>query len=181
MNPKFRQNIIKLLFISVLILNNSIISAQNENSINSKSSFWQNVKYGGGLGLTIGNGFTDIAVSPTLYYPLNETIIVGAGLNASYSKSRNEFTTWTYGPSLVTLVNPIENLQISAELEQLRVATKFQYVNGFQKDNFWNTSLFLGAGFRMNNATLGLRYNILHQNNNFIYTDPLMPFVRVIF
>lgn len=59
----------------------------------------------------------------------------------------------------------------------------YQYFenSNLSTDNFWNTALFLGAGYRTNNATIGIRYNVLHNDNNNIYTTAFMPFVRVYF
>ena len=54
------------------------------------------------------------------------------------------------------------------------------FYNGIS-DNFWNTGLFLGAGYRMENVTIGARYNVLFQEDKGVYGDALMPFVRVYF
>jgi hypothetical protein len=32
--------------------------------------------------------------------------------------------------------------------------------------NYWNTGLFVGAGYRSGNATIGARYNVLTDKNN---------------
>jgi len=181
MISKFTRNIIKSVIFLSLIFNSSFLKAQNDTIAKSKNIFWQKVKFGGGIGLGFGSGFTNIALSPTMYYNVNEKVSIGLGLNGSYIKSNNEYKSWIYGGSAIVLFNPIENIQISAELEQLRVNTNYQTMFGNVKDNFWNTALFLGAGYRLGGVTLGLRYNVLHDKNNFIYSDPLMPFVRVIF
>ena len=67
------------------------------------------------------------------------------------------------------------------ELEELRVNANYNTNIGNVEDNFWNTALFLGAGYRSQNFTIGLRYNVLHKDSNSIYTTALMPFVRVVF
>ena len=51
---------------------------------------------------------------------------------------------------------------------------------GGYSDNFWNTALYLGAGYRTRNVTIGFRYDVLHDNNS-LYNDPFMPFIRVYF
>ena len=86
-----------------------------------------------------------------------------------------------YGPSLIVLGNPIPQIQLSAELEQLRVNVDYDDDLGFPNDNFWNTALFLGAGYRTNNVTIGVRYNVLHDSDKNVYSDVFMPFVRVYF
>ena len=60
---------------------------------------------------------------------------------------------------------------------------KLQYRTGgiVIKLIFWNTALFLGAGYRNENITLGIRYNILHRDRDNIYAEAFMPFVRIYF
>jgi len=181
MNSKFKRNIIKLILFFGLIFNSVILNAQNDSIPKSKSVFWEHVRFGGGLGLSVAGGFTNVALSPMMYYNINEWVSVGTGLTGSYIKSSNDYNSWIYGGSIAGIFNPIENIQISTEFEQLRVNTKFQSLTGKTTDNFWNSALFLGAGYRAGSVTLGLRYNVLHDKNNFIYSDPLMPFVRVVF
>jgi hypothetical protein len=77
------------------------------------------------------------------------------------------------------LVNPIPELQLSVELEQLRVNVNYESEN--ISDKFWNTGLFLGAGYRQDNFTIGVRYNVLFNEDKNVYGDALMPFVRVYF
>ena len=83
--------------------------------------------------------------------------------------------------SLITLFNPIHEVQLSAELEQLRVNNTYTAFLPSIKDNFWNTALFLGAGYRSQNVTVGIRYNILYRESNNVYSQAWMPFVRVYF
>jgi len=84
-----------------------------------------------------------------------------------------------YGGSIIGLLNPLEQIQLSAELEQLRV--NVAYTNPDSSAHFWNTGLFLGAGLRNKNVTFGARYNVFHQENKTIYGEAFMPFVRVFF
>ncbi len=148
----------------------------------SSSEFWERVQFGGGLGLAIGNQFTNVSVAPAAIYNFNEYFALGVGLQGTYVKVRDEYKSYMYGGSLIGIVNPIEQIQLSAELEQLRVNAEL-LVPGYEgvEDNFWNTALFLGAGFRSNNFTVGLRYNVLHDDDQRIYYQPFMPFVRVFF
>lgn len=171
----------KSLFFLGLILVSSISFGQNDTIVKPKNDFWQKVRFGGGLGFNLGGNFTNISISPTLYHDLNDEISLGVGLNGSYIKSRQEYTSWIYGGSVLSLYNPIEYIQLSAELEQLRVNVTLDRSLGSRVDNFWNTALFLGAGYRSNNFTVGLRYNVLFDQSDRIYADAWMPFVRVIF
>ena len=145
-----------------------------------KSEFWKKVQFGGGLGLGFGNNSTNISVAPSAIYNFNEKVALGLGVQYSYIRQKDFYTSHLYGGSIIGLVNPIQEIQLSAELEELRVNTDFDN-SSFTTDNFWNTALFLGAGYRTNNATIGVRYNVLHKDNNNIYTTAFMPFVRIYF
>lgn len=145
-----------------------------------KNEFWSKVQFGGGLGLGFGNNSTNISVAPSAIYNFNEKVALGLGLQYSYIRQKDFYTSHLYGGSIIGLVNPIQEIQLSAELEELRVNTDFDN-SSFTTDDFWNTALFLGAGYRTNNATIGVRYNVLHKDNNNIYTTAFMPFVRIYF
>lgn len=145
-------------------------------------NFWDKVQFGGGLGLGFGSGYTDITVAPSAIYNFNNYVALGTGLQGSYVSSKNLFSSAIYGASIIGLFNPINEIQLSAEVEQVRVNSTIKQ-QGFPdiKDNFWNTGLFLGAGYRAGNVTVGARYNVLFKENNFVYSDAFMPFVRVFF
>jgi len=92
------------------------------------------------------------------------------------------FTSAILGGSIITLFNPIEALQLSAEFEELHVQRNFNenFVSNAD-DNYWYPALFLGAGYRTGNITVGIRYDVLYNKNKSIFADPWMPFFRVYF
>ena len=173
-----RKPILILIFI---VFSNGLFAQQQGNNTNLKSNFWQKVQFGGGVGLSIGNRFTDITLAPNAIYNFNKYVAIGVGLQGGYVSNKNNFTSIHYGASLITLINPIEEIQLSVELEQIRVNNEFKSFSGNFKDNFWNTGLFLGGGYRTGNVIVGMRYNILHNSNNNVYNEAFMPFVRVFF
>jgi hypothetical protein len=178
---KNRTSIVLAVFLtlSVLVCPQKMKS-QNLNTQKSNSNpFWEKVQFGGGLGLGFSNGNTNISLSPTAIYNFNDYLSLGAGVQYSYVRQRNSFTSNLYGGSIIGLINPVEQIQLSAELEQLRVNVDYGSFNG--SENFWNTGLFLGAGFRNGNVTIGGRYNILFNKNDSVYGEAFMPFVRVFF
>lgn len=118
-------------------------------------------------------------MAPSAIYNFNQYVSAGVGLQYSYLKQKNLFDSHTYGGSIIGLVNPIEEIQLSVELEQLRVNVNYENIN--LKENFWNTGLFLGAGYRTQNVTIGARYNVLFDKDRNVYGDAFMPFVRVYF
>ncbi|MES2863624.1 MAG: hypothetical protein V4666_05860 [Bacteroidota bacterium] len=161
--------------------------SQQDSIPKNKKLFWDKVQFGGGLGLVVGNGFTNISVSPAGYYNFNKTFAVGVGLTGSYvAQEQNPsnfnsigYKSTIFGGSLIGLVNPIEEVQLSAELEQLRVNRKFdEFLNDHE---FWNTALFLGVGYRAQNVTLGIKFNVLHRDNNHVYSQSWAPFIRLMF
>lgn len=158
-----------------------------------KSDFWRHVQFGGGVGVSTGSGYSDILLAPGAIYNFNRYVAAGVGLQGSYVRVRNAYESYIYGGSLVGLFAPIEQLQLSVELEQLRVNTRYSnnvYYNpdyndrAFTpslRDNFWNTALYVGAGYRVQNVTVGIRVNLLFDQNKSVYSEAFMPFVRAYF
>ncbi|MDX1462553.1 MAG: hypothetical protein R3359_05810 [Marinirhabdus sp.] len=105
---------------------------------------------------------------------------MGPSLIFSYQKD-DVFESTLYGGSWITLFNPIREIQLSAELEQLRVNQEIDFLAVRETDNFWNTALFLGAGYRAGPATIGVRYNVLFSNDDRVYASAWNPFVRLYF
>ena len=173
------KNLTKVLSFLFLILVNFNINAQQTLDQKPKSEFWKKVQIGGGLGVGIGTGTTNISIAPTAIYNFNQYVSAGLGVQYNNFKQKDLFSSNMYGGSVVGLFNPIKEAQLSVELEQLRVSVSSVGVSNSQK--FWNTGLFVGAGYRMENVTAGVRYNVLFNKDKNVYGDALMPFVRVYF
>ena len=148
---------------------------------NNPNEFWKQVQFGGGFGFNLGSGYTEIAVAPSAIYPLNRYISVGSGLIGSYTRLKNQYSSSIYGVSAISLFNPIEKIQLSLELEQIRVNTTSSFISNQVSIKYWNTGLYVGAGYRNGNVTLGARYNLLFDKNESTYSDALMPFIRFYF
>lgn len=171
---------LRSIFILINLLISSFLIAQEQSKVhNSQNEFWNNVQFGGGLGLGFSTGYTDISVAPSAIYNLNEYLSLGLGVQYAYAKQKNDYTSNLYGGSIIGLINPLDGFQLSAELEQLRVNVNYDLYNNSQ--NYWNTGLFLGAGYRTGNVTVGVRYDILNKDNKSVYSDAFIPFVRVYF
>ncbi|MDN3708158.1 hypothetical protein QW060_18755 [Myroides ceti] len=187
----------KQLLFSCLISTGFLLSGVTANSQNEdrnydfdnsyKNYFWRNVRFGGGLGLSFGDGFADVMVAPSAIYQFNNQFAVGTGLQFNYLKSKGYYESLSYGINVIGLYNPIPEIQLSAEVEQLRVNNTYDvyYTDIWRRDrmedNFWNTAIFLGAGYSMNGLTVGVRYNILYDKDNFVYNQAWMPFIRFYF
>lgn len=165
-----------LLLMCILVYSMTTIHSFSQN----RTTFWNNVQFGGGIGLGFGDGFFSGTFAPNALYRFNPIVASGIGLNASYSKQKNVFSSTVFGGSLITLVNPIPELQVSTEFEELYVNR--DYDEGFfsttGEDSYWYPALFLGLGYSTNNVTMGIRYDILYDPEKSIYNNAWMPFVR---
>jgi hypothetical protein len=155
----------------------SLSFGQNEEDT---KQFWEHVRFGGGIGLSFGNGFFSGTLAPSAIYQFNQDFGLGIGLNGTYNSLKNSYNSTILGASIISLYNPIPELQLSGELEQLNVSQKYED-SIFQDRNYWVPALFVGLGYRTNNVTFGMRYDFLYDRNKSIYADPWIPFVRVFF
>ena len=165
----------KISLIAVFSLSMQLVSAQENTRFRDK------LRFGGSLGAAFGSGYTDVVVAPGALYEINQYGGVGLGLQCSYVNQKNHYSTLMYGGSILGVLNPIPQVQLSAELEQLRVNLDVDETYGNYDRNFWNTALFFGIGYRADNVTVGLRYNVLFKEKELVYSDALMPFIRVYF
>ena len=149
-----------------------------ENTAQDTHKFWDKVSFGLGIGGSLGSGYSNIYIAPSAIYNLNKHLSVGPALQYSY-QSGNGFKSSIYGASILALVNPLEAMQLSAEIEQVLVNQKQNFNSTNITNSFWNTALFLGAGYRTANVTIGFRYNVLYQKQDAIYASPWTPFVRI--
>ncbi|WP_348062970.1 hypothetical protein [Flavobacterium sp.] len=172
----------KTVFLLVLLAFTNSIYAQQETLPKAKTDdFWEHVQFGGGLGASFGNDYTDITIAPSAIYNFNEHFVFGTGLQYSNLKQKHYYSSNVYGGSLIGLYNPIEAIQLSIELEEVSVNNKYMDLGGNYKESFWNTGLFVGAGYQEGNVTLGARFNVLFDRDKNVYGDAFMPFVRVYF
>jgi len=166
-----------ILILAFFSFNISTLKAQE-----SQDSFWNNVRFGGGLGLSFGNGFFSGTIAPSAIYEFNNQFAAGVGLNATYAKRQNWFKSTILGASVISLYSHIEALQLSAEFEELNVNRDFdENFVANADDNYWYPALFLGAGYRTGNVTIGIRYDVLYDEDKSIFADPWMPFFRFYF
>lgn len=181
-----KKNTIRITILFLLFLANSgicqSVSAQENPLPKAKTDdFWEHVQFGGGFGVAFGNDFTDITIAPSAIYNFNEYFALGTGLQYSRLKQKNFYSSNVVGGSLIALFNPIEEIQLSLELEEVYVDTEYDDLYDNVKRNFWNTGLYIGGGYRADNVTIGARFNLLFDKDKDLYGDAFMPFVRVYF
>jgi len=162
-------------------MNFSTVSfSQTRDDNDRNNNFWKNVRFGGGIGLSFGDGFFSGTLAPSAIYQFNQDFGLGLGLNGTYNSLKNNYSSTILGASVISLYNPIPELQVSGEFEELNVNQKFDN-NLFEDRNYWVPALFVGLGYRTNNITFGVRYDLLYDREKSVYADPWMPFVRVFF
>lgn len=181
-----RKSIFRTFFKSILVVITLLFSfgssAQEQtNAPSQQNDFWRKVQFGGGIGMSFGTGYTDITISPSAIYNINSIVAVGTALQFGYVSAKNDYSSTLYGASLIGLLNPVPQVQLSVELEETNVNTDYKYVGANVSESFWNTALYLGAGYRTGNVTVGIRYDVLFDDNRSYYSDAFMPFVRVYF
>ncbi len=175
----FFKKIIVFFVFTCFIMTSTIAQ---ENTEKQKSEFWKHVRFGGGIGLSFGDGFFSGTLAPSGIYQINNQVALGLGLNASFNKQKNIYKSTILGGSLIGLYNPIQEIQLSGEFEQLHVSRNFD--EGFISDldtNYWSPALFVGAGYRAQNVTIGMRYDLLYSQKNSVYAQAWVPFIRVYF
>jgi len=166
-------------FVVFLIIFISLVNQSN--SQNYKSDFWEHVKYGGGIGLNFGDGFFSGTLSPNAVYEFNQSFSLGLGINGTYNSQKNAYKSTILGGSLIGYYNPLREIQLSAEFEQLNVNRRYDASLSIPNDNYWIPALYFGAGYRNGNVTFGIRYDVLYDANKSIYSEAWAPFVRFYF
>ncbi|WP_136481478.1 alpha-ketoglutarate decarboxylase [Cognatitamlana onchidii] len=174
------------LFISIskktcLILIVFFLSAKISSAQETKHDFWSHMRYGGGIGLNFGSGFFSGTLAPSAIYQFDQQFALGLGLNFTYNSQKNVYNSTVLGASIIGLYNVIPQLQISAEFEQLNVDRNYDTSLNIRNENYWLPALYLGLGYRSNNVAVGIRYDVLYDDDRSIYADPWAPFVRFYF
>ncbi len=154
--------------------------SQNMNQNSTQSDFWKNIRFGGGLGLSFGNGIFSATVAPSAIYDFNSRFSAGIALNYTYFNDNDFFKSTIVGGSFLSLYNVLPEIQLSSEFEYLNVNRDFES-DLLEDDNYWQPAIFFGIGYTTNHITIGVRYNVLHDDDKSIYADALVPFVRVYF
>ncbi|MEO5788553.1 MAG: alpha-ketoglutarate decarboxylase [Gelidibacter sp.] len=169
------------LFTCLIMLVFSLHSQAQIQTAQSSSDFWNHVRFGGGIGLSLGDGFFSGTLAPSAIYEFNNQFALGIGLNGTYNTQKNAYKSTVLGGSLIGLFNPIPEIQLSAEFEELNVSRNWDDRFAIPKENYWYPALFVGAGFRSHNVAVGIRYDVLYDKAKSIYAEAWAPFVRVYF
>lgn len=171
---------INSILFGIICLFITTISAQN-----TTNDFWSHVRFGGGIGLGFSGDYFSGTLAPSAIYRFNPQFAAGISLNGTYSTRKDYYKATILGGSVLALFNPIPELQLSAEFEELHVSRKFDNRLLFQDDDYWYPALFVGAGYTIStgrvSTAIGVRYDVLYDRNKSIYGSSWMPFFRIYF
>ncbi|HLW31019.1 MAG TPA: hypothetical protein VKX40_02075 [Aequorivita sp.] len=168
----------------LIILLSFILSNKSWSQNRQQDAFWDHVRFGGGIGLSFGNGFFSGTLAPSAIYQVNRQFAVGIGLTGTYNSQKDRYNSTILGGSILALYNIIPEIQFSAEFEELNVTRRYEnfgQLGQSYEENYWYPALFMGVGFHSGNVTVGIRYDVLYKNTKSIYADAFVPFVRVYF
>lgn len=146
----------------------------------NKPDFWENVRFGGNLGLQFGNP-TYVLLSPSIaYIPpaeiLDEKLMLGLGVTYIYSKVKYadvQYVSNIYGGRVFARYLVTDNLFAYTEYESLNAPN---YLND-NSQRTWVNSFFVGGGYLQNIGGRGgfsvtVLYNLAWTPNNLIYSSP---------
>ncbi|MGB5417680.1 hypothetical protein [Algibacter sp.] len=177
------KTILKLIILVIIVMFYGNGYSQTDETIESDSisKANKNLKFGCGFGLNFVGG-TNISVSPNLTYTVSDKMAFGGGLQGSYTSIKDFRNTTTFGLNLLTMYKPVKKIALLLEFVELRVLTETENLGVKTKNNFWDTALFLGAGFNVTNKILiGAKYNMLYDDKESVYTSAIIPFVNITF
>jgi len=170
MKKPFIARFLKSIIVVILAFYTLDIQAQEPAQFQKqKSEFWSHVMFGGGIGLSFGDGFFSGTLAPSAIYRFDEKFSAGAGLNMSYNTEKNFYESYILGTSILGLFNPVPQLQLSAEFEQLYVNRTFDDFFSNPDESYWYPGLYLGAGFNTGPVTMGIRFDVLYDSERSIY------------
>ncbi len=142
-----------------------------------KPTFWDNVYFGGGIGLGFAQNSTTINISPGAIYDFQNGFALGVSFGYLYSKI-DDFKSNVFTPGIIALYNPAEKIQLSAQFEHLFVNQTFA---GSSSSSFDYSALYLGVAYRIGWAAFGVRYDVLFNERDSIFVSAFSPIVRIYF
>lgn len=152
----------------------------SQNSDLEQHRFIDNVRFGGGINIGVGNNHSYFTISPSALYDFSSEFSTGLSFKYMYFKNKSiaQRTTNLYGGSILSLYRPSPNIQLSGEYERLKKNERqvFQDVV-----SLWQSALFVGVEYITGNIAMGLRYDVLYKKTNLIYPSALSPVFRVYF
>lgn len=177
MSNRFLPQIRTIFLLSIILFFTTTSWGQKQHP----DEFWDHVRFGGGIGLSFGDGFFSGTLAPSAIYQFNQQFATGVALSGTYNSLRNNYNSTIVGASVLGLYNPIKEIQLSVEFEELYVTRDYKRDLYRARESYWYPGLFVGIGISAANVTIGIRYDVLYDNKRSIYANAYAPFVRVYF
>jgi hypothetical protein len=174
---------LKIVFaIGLFIINENVYSQTSEITVVDSSAISEKrLKFGCGFGLSFVGG-TNFSLSPNLMYDVSKKVSIGGGIQGSYTAIKDLQNTTTIGFNIIGQYNPIEKITTLLEFAELNVSTKTETPTGETSRKYWDSALFVGAGWNVTNKiAIGAKYNLLYNADESVYTSPVIPFVIITF
>ena len=153
----------------------------------SKVSFWDNVYFGGDLGMSFGS-YTYVNIAPEAGYIFTDRFSAGVGIIYQYynlNSTVNPYKTSVYGGKVFARFFVWESLFLYGVTEIVSLESRyFDYTGQFESQNrFLMASPLLGVGYFQRFSDKGgvalmLLFNINQSRNSPYYNYP-MPIIRV--
>ena len=90
----------------------------------------------------------------------------------------NDFSTTAYSTSILSLYQTKFNVQFSGEFEYYFAK---QQVQGFDSFNSNFPALHLGVAYNQGRFAVGIRYDVLYDDDKSVFASPISPVVRFYF
>ena len=71
----------------------------------TKSDFWNHVRFGGGIGLNFGDNFFSGTIAPSAIYEFDNMFAMGLGLNATFNNQKSIYKSTILGGSLTRIIH----------------------------------------------------------------------------
>lgn len=149
----------------------------------TKPVFQPTLSFGGNIGLSFWNGGANILLAPKVYYHFTPQLFTGAGITYMYSKNSSyyysdyyDYSSNSFGGSVMLGVRPMRFLQITAEYEGLN--TNY---NGYYTDSYWNNAVYLGVSFVSGHVAFGFQFDVLYDEFKSPYGSAWTPVISFYF
>ena len=186
----FRIKILIGLFFVLLtndIFSQEFITEDEATGNTDKPSFWDNVYFGGDLGMSFGS-YTYVNIAPEAGYIITDRLSAGVGIIYQYYNLNsvvNPYKTSVYGGKVFARFFVFDNVFLYSVTEIVSLETRyFDYTGQFEKQNrFLMASPLVGAGYFQRFSDKGgvglmLLFNLNQSRNSPYYNYP-MPIIRL--
>lgn len=171
-----------MLFVIIATISNNAFSQAAEGRDVSDLTISERIFFGGFLGLQFGTQ-TAINISPQAGFLISNRFSAGIGSTYQLYHDRffgQSFTTHVFGYSVFGRLHIMPRIFAHAEFEQLNMQIRENRVLDQPDERFWETNIFLGAGYRQPlsdrvNFNIMLLYNFNEQSQAY-YQNPIFRF-----